>query len=93
MSDLRTNGTANRAPTGAQDDIVKRLRTAPPSMLGVRLEAADLIEAQQAEIERLRAVLDVIDAQVAAYMNGSIGSSRAIQTISLLLDAEEARRG
>jgi hypothetical protein len=48
---------------------------------------------QQAEIERLRAVLDVVDAQVAAYMNGSIGSSRAIQTISLLLDAEEARRG
>jgi hypothetical protein len=46
-----------------------------------------------AEIERLRAVLDVVDAQVAAYMNGSIGSSRAIQTISLLLDAEEARRG
>jgi len=38
-------------------------------------------------------VLDVVDAQVAAYMNGSIGSSRAIQTISLLLDAEEARRG
>jgi hypothetical protein len=26
-------------------------------------------------------------------MNGSIGSSRAIQTISLLLDSEEARRG
>ena len=36
------------------DDIIERLRTAPPSMLGVRLEAADLIEAQQAEIERLR---------------------------------------
>ena len=49
--------------------------------------------AARAEIERLRAVLDVIDAQVAAYMNGSIGSSRAIQTISLLLDSEEARRG
>jgi len=49
--------------------------------------------AARAEIERLRAVLNVIDAQVAAYMNGSIGSSRAIQTISLLLDSEEARRG
>ena len=56
-------------------------------------DAVDKIETQQAEIERLRAVLDVVDAQVAAYMNGSIGSSRAIQTISLLLDAEEARRG
>jgi uncharacterized hydantoinase/oxoprolinase family protein len=60
MSDLHTNGTANCAPTGAQDDIVKRLRTAPPSMLGVRLEAADLIEAQQAEIERLRADIEAI---------------------------------
>jgi hypothetical protein len=25
MSDLHTNGTANRAPTGAQDDIIDRL--------------------------------------------------------------------
>jgi hypothetical protein len=72
------------------DDIVERLRNwaAMPSADGVPIltSAAD-------EIERLRAVLDVVDAQVAAYMNGSIGSSRAIQTISLLLDAEEARRG
>ena len=83
-------------------DIVKRLArehdfrvfTASDDLPGItmmteaerRQEAAD-------EIERLRAVLDVIDAQVAAYMNGSIGSSRAIQTISLLLDAVEARRG
>jgi hypothetical protein len=42
------------------DDIIERLRTAPPSMLGVRLEAADLIEAQQAEIERLRNLLDAV---------------------------------
>jgi hypothetical protein len=41
------------------DDIVTRLRTAPPSVLGVRLKAADLIEAQQAEIERLRTALEV----------------------------------
>jgi hypothetical protein len=88
VSDLHTNGIANRAPTGAQDDIVERLRRCPEQFppYSVRTDAAD-------EIERLRAVLDVIDAQVAAYMNGSIGSSRAIQTISLLLDAEEARRG
>jgi hypothetical protein len=88
VSDLHTNGIANRAPTGAQDDIVERLRRCPEQFppYSVRTDAA-------AEIERLRAVLDVIDAQVAAYMNGSIGSSRAIQTISLLLDAEEARRG
>jgi hypothetical protein len=88
VSDLHTNGSANRAPTGAQDDIVERLRRCPEQFppYSVRTDAA-------AEIERLRAVLDVIDAQVAAYMNGSIGSSRAIQTISLLLDAEEARRG
>ena len=76
------------------DDIVSRLRHGTPSAVYVIApDAADKIEAQQAEIERLRAVLDVVDAQVAAYMNGSIGSSRAIHTISLLLDAEEARRG
>jgi hypothetical protein len=88
VSDLHTNGIANRAPTGVQDDIVERLRRRPEQFppYSVRTDAAE-------EIERLRAVLDVIDAQVAAYMNGSIGSSRAIQTISLLLDAEEARRG
>jgi hypothetical protein len=56
-------------------------------------DGVPILTSAAAEIERLRAVLDVIDAQVAAYMNGSIGSSRAIQTISLLLDAEEARRG
>jgi hypothetical protein len=65
VTDLHTNGTANRAPTGVQDDIVKRLRTAPPSMLGVRLEAADLIEAQQAEITRLRAERDCAQIQAA----------------------------
>ncbi len=77
------------------DDIVKRLRSEmhyrPDS--AVIAAAADLIEAQQAEIARLRALVDAVDAQVAAYMNESIGSSQAIQTISRLLDPEEARRG
>jgi hypothetical protein len=40
---------------------------------------------RDAEIERLRAEVDAIDAQVAAYMNDSIGSSAAIQAISRLL--------
>jgi predicted transcriptional regulator len=90
MSDLHTNGTANRAPTGVQDDIVERLQQVARAN---GCEAGRGCSEAAAEIERLRAVLDVVDAQVAAYMNGSIGSSQAIQTISRLLDPEEARRG
>ncbi len=49
MSDLRTNGIANRAPTGVQDDIVERLRRCPEQFppYSVRTDAAE-------EIERLR---------------------------------------
>jgi len=93
VSDLHTNGIANRAPTGAQDDIVERLDGCRVPLTVEGDGWVKLLDAAADEIERLRAVLDVVDAQVAAYMNGSIGSSRAIQTISLLLDAEEARRG
>ena len=64
MSDLHTNGTANRAPAGVQDDIVNRLLDCGCIVFGgvyvaesrhdcLRHRAADLIEAQQAEIERL----------------------------------------
>ncbi len=54
MSDLHTNGIANRAPTGAQDDIVERLRRCPEQFppYSVRTDAA-------AEIERLRTALEV----------------------------------
>ena len=76
-------------------DIVERLRYQAwlnPSE-GETADAHYLAADALAEIERLRAVLDVVDAQVAAYMTESIGSSQAIQTISRLLDPEEARRG
>jgi hypothetical protein len=43
-------------------------------------ERADLLAAAD--------LLDTIDAQVAAYMNDSIGSSAAIQAISRLLHPE-----
>jgi hypothetical protein len=54
VSDLHTNGIANRAPTGAQDDIVERLRRCPEQFppYSVRTDAA-------AEIERLRTALEV----------------------------------
>jgi hypothetical protein len=54
VSDLHTNGIANRAPTGAQDDIVERLRRCPEQFppYSVRTDAA-------AEIERLRSALEV----------------------------------
>jgi hypothetical protein len=84
----------------ADDNIIETCRREAQAWINAGIgdgwpltQAAAAIEAQQAEIERLRAVLDVVDAQVAAYMNGSIGSSRAIQTISRLLDPEEARCG
>jgi hypothetical protein len=56
MSDLHTNGTANRAPTVAQDDIVRRLRNwaAMPSADGV-----PILTSAAAEIERLRTALEV----------------------------------
>ena len=69
------------------DDIVERLRTAPPSMLGVRLEAADLIEAQQTEIERLRAAGDAL-AQVVAWWGDGTTTGDAV-----LAGWEEARYG
>lgn len=64
MSDLHTNGIANRAPTGAQDDIVEQLEwhnTCVRNADGLCLlqQALYKIEHQQAEIERLRAALEV----------------------------------
>jgi len=55
-------------------------------------DAADVIERLLAERQAIDALLDAIDAQVAAYMNDSIGSSAAIQAISRLLTPWEARR-
>jgi hypothetical protein len=54
VSDLHTNGTANRAPTGVQDDIVERLQ---------RVARANGCEAGRGcseaadEIERLRTLV------------------------------------
>lgn len=68
VSDLHTNGTANRAPSGAQNDIVTqvlalwhddRIRTHSVSCWQWHPECAvallgDEVEHRQAEIERLR---------------------------------------
>jgi hypothetical protein len=51
VSDLHTNGIANRAPTGVQDDIVERLRRAAVGL--------DMNQTAAAEIERLRTALEV----------------------------------
>jgi hypothetical protein len=82
MSDLHTNGTANRAPTGAQDDIVERLRRCPEQFppYSVRTDAA-------AEIERLRAAGDAL-AQVVAWWGDGTTTGDAV-----LAGWEEARYG
>ena len=56
MSDLRTNGIANRAPTGAQDDIVERLQQVARAN---GCEAGRGCSEAAAEIERLRTALEV----------------------------------
>jgi hypothetical protein len=82
MSDLHTNGTANRAPTGAQDDIVERLRRCPEQFppYSVRTDAAE-------EIERLRAAGDAL-AQVVAWWGDGTTTGDAV-----LAAWEEARYG
>jgi hypothetical protein len=65
MADLHTNGTANRAPTGAQDDIVERLRSQHSDLrqgayYSQREDSAWDATADAAdEIERLRTALEV----------------------------------
>ena len=54
MADLHTNGTADRAPAGAQDDIVERLNGWPLTVTGDGW--VKLLDEAAAEIERLRAV-------------------------------------
>jgi len=51
MADLHTNGIANRAPTGAQDDIVERLQQVARAN---GCEAGRGCSEAAAEIERLR---------------------------------------
>ncbi len=86
MSDLHTNGSANRAPTGAQDDIVERLRRCPEQFppYSVRTDAA-------AEIERLRAAGDALAEAIGRALCGDDG---AIDFADAALAVwEEARRG
>jgi hypothetical protein len=56
MSDLHTNGIANRAPTGAQDDIVERLQQVARAN---GCEAGRGCSEAADEIERLRTALEV----------------------------------
>lgn len=68
-------------------DIVERLRHGNPSAIYViALDAADLIQAQQAEIERLRAAGDAL-AEVVAWWGEGTSTGDAV-----LAAWEEARR-
>ncbi len=81
MSDLHTNGTANRAPTGAQDDIVERLRRAAVG-LDMNQTAAD-------EIERLRVALALAVGELSTH------AAYAVYSPDQLLEQfmQEARHG
>lgn len=59
MSDLHTNGIANRAPTGVQDDIVERLDGCRVPLTVEGDGWVKLLDAAAAEIERLRTALEV----------------------------------
>jgi hypothetical protein len=89
VSDLHTNGIANCAPTGAQDDMVEVLR-AMYKPLSPPWFASNLIEAQQAEIERLRAAGDAMAEALDALCHSYCGNEDDAD----LVDAwQEARRG
>ena len=91
MSDLHTNGTANRAPAGAQDDIVERLRRCPEQFppYSVRTDAADEIERLRAERDAERALADQLaDAIFSASVEEAIE-----KTDDALAAYDEARRG
>jgi len=62
VSDLHTNGIANRAPTGAQDDIVERLQQVARAN---GCEAGRGCSEAAAEIKRLRAERDCAQIQAA----------------------------
>jgi hypothetical protein len=81
VSDLHTNGTANRAPTGAQDDIVERLRRAAVG-LDMNQTAAD-------EIERLRVALALAVGELSTH------AAYAVYSPDQLLEQfmQEARHG
>jgi hypothetical protein len=100
MSDLHANGTANRAPTGAQDDIVAqvlawwhddRSRTHSESCWQWHPECAVAIlgtevRHQQAEIERLRRRVERFNIALADLEH--LTTERAV-----LHRIKEARRG
>jgi hypothetical protein len=72
------------------DAIVERMAGGPvvsvPAVNNLRALASDAPDlAASYAVTNAADLLDAIDAQVAAYMNDSIGSSAAIQAISRLL--------
>ena len=94
MSDLHTNGTADRAPAGAQDDIVEQLEwhnTCVRNADGLCLlqQALYKMEHQQAEIERLRAAVERLHSALTP-----LSICGMVADMQELCDAfEEARRG
>ena len=101
MSDLHTNGTADRAPAGVQDDIVEQLEwhtTCVRNADGLCLlqQALYKIEHQQAEIERLHAE-HCAERAIADQLHHALCVSAVRLSCPDVFDAlaayEEARRG
>jgi hypothetical protein len=106
MSDLHTNGTANRAPTGAQDDIVERLRNWDDGRVSTHYEgcwdshpvcamllAADAIEARDDNIERLRAEIERLRRRVERFNIALADLEHLTTERAVLHRIKEARRG
>jgi hypothetical protein len=96
MSDLHTNGIANRAPTVVQDDIVERLRRCPEQFppYSVRTDAADEIERLRAERDAERALADQLADELTECWSFAREYAHSGQTPPPSLAAhEEARRG
>ncbi len=93
MADLHTNGIANRAPTGAQDDIVERLQQVARAN---GCEAGRGCSEAAAEIERLRQRGDNLHTVAVEMPNPRHNLSWLAwrtQMDNALMGWEEARRG
>jgi hypothetical protein len=93
VSDLHTNGIANRAPTGVQDDIVERLQQVARAN---GCEAGRGCSEAAAEIERLRQRGDNLHTVALEMPNPRHNLSWLAwrtQMDNALMGWEEARRG
>jgi hypothetical protein len=96
VSDLHTNGIANRALTGAQDDIVGRLDGCRVPLTVEGDGWVKLLDAAAAEIERLRQRGDNLHTVAVEMPNPRHNLSWLAwrtQMDNALMGWEEARRG